>query len=112
MNFVYIAILLTACSALVPTVDRATCVFQRGGDVSGHVSFSRRGLLTTTTVTYNLKGLTPGIHKWHVHMYGDVAQDTSMGSTGGHFVGDPPPGRSEIANFATAGASITAETDG
>jgi Cu-Zn family superoxide dismutase len=108
---VALAIFATA-QATVPSVDRAVCVFTPGNTVTGHVSFSRRSPATTTTVTYSLNGLSVGAHNWHVHLYGDISQDSSMGSTGGHFVGQPTAPRTEIANFASPGTTITADANG
>jgi Cu-Zn family superoxide dismutase len=107
-----LTLLAAVAESLVPIVERASCVFQRGGNISGHVSFTRRGDALDTTVTYSMIGLTEGSHMWHVHMYGDVSQDSSMASTGGHFYGKPPTGRTEIANFAEPGTTITADALG
>ena len=62
-----------ANSAFPPVVTRATCIFQ-SDTVSGHVSFSRPVGAAAMTLQYDVEGLTPGEHKWHVHSYGDVSQ--------------------------------------
>ena len=107
--FLYL-LLVAVAHATVPLVERATCVFTRGGAVSGHVSFTRGKTDTTCTIAYSLTGLSVGSHKWHVHLYGDISMDSTMKSTGGHYVGKPTGGRTEIANFATP--SITADAQG
>jgi len=48
----------------------------------------------------------------HVHLYGDISMDSTMGSTGGHYVGKPIAPRTEIANFASPGTAITADAQG
>ena len=75
--FVYaVALLLLAPAARAappPVVTRATCVFH-SDTVSGHVSFRRPAGGAAMAIQYDIKGLTPGRHKWHVHSYGDVSQ--------------------------------------
>src|SRR5262245_15772205 len=64
--------------------NQAICVIQPLSDskVSGVVTFTKKGELIE--VTGEIKGLTPGLHGFHVHEYGDLTDAKGM-STGGHF---------------------------
>ena len=50
--------------------------------VSGVVIFTQRG--DVIEITGKITGLTPGLHGFHVHEYGDMTDDKGM-STGAHF---------------------------
>jgi len=54
----------------------------KGGDARGTVTFTRtaKGIHVEGTI----KGLTPGLHGFHVHEFGDTSSEDGM-STGGHF---------------------------
>ncbi|SIO38686.1 superoxide dismutase, Cu-Zn family [Singulisphaera sp. GP187] len=55
---------------------------KKGGDVHGKISFTQtpKGILVEGTI----EGLTPGLHGFHVHEFGDCGSDDAM-SAGGHF---------------------------
>lgn len=55
---------------------------KKGGDVHGKVTFTQtpKGVLVEGTI----EGLTPGLHGFHVHEFGDCSSDDAM-SAGGHF---------------------------
>ena len=91
-----------------PLVKRAMCVFQ-SDRVSGHVAFTQTS--TNMKVQYSIEGLSPGEHKWHIHLYGDVSQDTSMSSTGGHFIGTPATPRTEIGMITPVQPTATTLID-
>jgi Cu-Zn family superoxide dismutase len=64
---------------------KAICVLTPTKDskVSGVVTFSRKG--DAIEITGEITGLTPGLHGFHVHEFGDIS-DTDKGmATGGHF---------------------------
>lgn len=56
-----------------------------GGQIKGTVELIQRG--DTVQAIAQLEGLSPGVHAFHVHRYGDCA---SASGTGGHF--DPAGG--------------------
>src|SRR5262245_22796996 len=66
----------------VPT--KAICVMQPLADakVSGLVTFTQVG--DEVEVKGEISGLTPGLHGFHVHEFGDITSKDGM-STGGHF---------------------------
>ncbi len=53
-----------------------------GSKVHGVIVFTQKG--HTVHVKGKITGLTPGLHGFHVHEYGDMTDDKGM-STGGHF---------------------------
>jgi Cu-Zn family superoxide dismutase len=66
----------------VPT--KAICVMTAlsGSKVHGVIHFTQKGDMVH--VKGKITGLTPGLHGFHVHEYGDMTDDKGM-STGGHF---------------------------
>ncbi len=68
-----------------PGVSKAVAVLKAtkmGGEASGEVTFSRAegGI----RVVAEVRGLTPGVHGFHIHEFGDVSSPDAM-SAGGHF---------------------------
>ncbi|MCI0464722.1 MAG: superoxide dismutase family protein [Gemmataceae bacterium] len=63
---------------------KAICVMTplSGSKVHGVIVFTQKG--HTVHVKGKITGLTPGLHGFHVHEYGDLTDDKGM-STGGHF---------------------------
>jgi superoxide dismutase, Cu-Zn family len=63
---------------------KAICVVQPLSDskVSGVVTFTQKG--DEITITGQISGLTPGLHGFHVHEFGDVSSKDGL-SAGGHF---------------------------
>eukprot|EP01094_Clydonella_sp_ATCC50884_P015852 TRINITY_DN26521_c0_g1_i1.p2 TRINITY_DN26521_c0_g1~~TRINITY_DN26521_c0_g1_i1.p2 ORF type:complete len:155 (+),score=50.72 TRINITY_DN26521_c0_g1_i1:35-499(+) len=51
--------------------------------LSGTVTFTQEAPDAPTRIQAELKGLTPGKHGFHIHMYGDTTNGCT--STGGHF---------------------------
>jgi Cu-Zn family superoxide dismutase len=64
---------IKAICLLTPTKD---------SKVSGVVMFTRKG--DAIEITGEITGLTPGLHGFHVHEYGDLNSPDGM-ATGGHF---------------------------
>src|SRR5207249_1785928 len=91
-----LALLLSAAWLLVPRTGvsdeqgkdkpptKAICVMTplSGSQVSGVVYFTQKG--DEVEITGQIKGLTPGLHGFHVHEFGDMTSKDGM-STGGHF---------------------------
>src|SRR5438270_13239207 len=50
--------------------------------VSGYVIFTQKG--DVVEITGKITGLTPGMHGFHVHEFGDLSSKDGL-STGGHF---------------------------
>lgn len=71
--------------AEMPGVTDAICVLMPVGDskVSGTLRFHHEA--GQIHVTGEVKGLTPGLHGFHVHEFGDLTDLESGKSTGGHF---------------------------
>ena len=54
--------------------------------VSGYVKFEQDEDLGDLTVTYNIEGLTEGLHGFHVHQYGDTRVTDALDTMSAHFV--------------------------
>ncbi len=69
---------------LFQDVEKAVCVLHptEGSDASGTVTFTRSG--SSITVEADIEGLTPGLHGFHIHEYGDCSAPDAT-SAGGHF---------------------------
>ncbi len=69
---------------LFQDVEKAVCVLHptEGNNVSGTVTFTRNG--SSITVEADVEGLTPGLHGFHIHEYGDCSAADGT-SAGGHF---------------------------
>src|SRR5262249_43613387 len=63
---------------------KAICVMQplSGSKVHGVIHFTQTG--GEVEVTGKITGLTPGLHGFHVHEFGDMTDEKGM-STGAHF---------------------------
>uniref|UniRef100_P41962 Superoxide dismutase [Cu-Zn] n=3 Tax=Brugia pahangi TaxID=6280 RepID=SODC_BRUPA len=55
----------------------------RGDNVSGIIRFKQEKEGSPTTISGEIKGLTPGLHGFHVHQYGDTTNGCI--SAGPHF---------------------------
>src|SRR5262249_18882625 len=68
--------------AAAPT--KAVCVMTplSGSKVSGLIYFTQKG--DEVEITGQISGLTPGLHGFHVHEFGDMTSNDGM-STGAHF---------------------------
>jgi len=64
------------------TKAKAVLMSKSGSDATGVVTFTK--VDGGVKVEGEVKGLTPGMHGFHVHEYGDVASPDAM-SAGGHF---------------------------
>ncbi|KAF4082062.1 hypothetical protein AMELA_G00147380 [Ameiurus melas] len=62
---------------------KAVCVLKGTGDVTGVVHFEQQVESGPVTVTGNITGLTPGLHGFHVHAFGDNTNGCI--SAGPHF---------------------------
>ena len=64
--------------------DNAICIITplKGSKVHGKVTFASKG--GKVEITGEISGLTPGLHGFHVHEFGDLSSDDGM-STGAHF---------------------------
>ena len=68
-----------------PTVTKAVAVLHAtkiGGEASGVVTFT--AVEGGVRVEADIKGLTPGLHGFHIHEFGDCSSPDAM-SAGGHF---------------------------
>jgi Cu-Zn family superoxide dismutase len=54
-----------------------------GDNITGTITFEQDAKGGPTTIKGEVKGLTPGLHGFHVHQYGDLSQGCA--SAGGHF---------------------------
>lgn len=55
---------------------------KKGGEASGKVTFTQTA--QGVRVEAHIHGLTPGLHGFHIHEFGDTSGDDGM-TTGGHF---------------------------
>lgn len=82
-------------------------------DVAGHVTFLRS--TGSMQATFNISGLTPGEHAWHVHEWGHMVGAHDAMSTGGHFVGEgidrPGEALNEVGNI-NDGIALSVDGDG
>ena len=65
-------------------ITHALCVLQptKGHTVTGWIKFTQTG--HGVRVQAEVDGLAPGLHGFHVHVYGDLSADDGT-ATGGHF---------------------------
>ncbi|KAM6912052.1 superoxide dismutase [Cu-Zn] [Lycodopsis pacificus] len=64
-------------------VVKAVCVLKGAGDTSGIVYFEQESDSAVVKLTGEIKGLTPGLHGFHVHAFGD--NTNGCVSAGPHF---------------------------
>uniref|UniRef100_A0A3B3QKC3 Superoxide dismutase [Cu-Zn] n=2 Tax=Paramormyrops kingsleyae TaxID=1676925 RepID=A0A3B3QKC3_9TELE len=76
-----------ACVVGSDTIDvmarKAVCVLKGSGDVFGTVFFEQQDDSAPVKVTGEIQGLTPGLHGFHVHTFGDNTNGCM--SAGPHF---------------------------
>src|SRR5207302_1116699 len=72
------------------SVRKAVCVLHhtKGSEAHGTISFTQRG--NEIEISGEIMGLTPGMHAFHVHEFGDCSAPDAM-SAGGHFNPDDQP---------------------
>jgi Cu-Zn family superoxide dismutase len=92
---------------------KAICVMQSlsGSKVTGVVYFTQKG--DVVEITGKISGLTPGLHGFHVHEFGDLTSNDGL-STGGHFNPDKMPHAGPKAEKRHVGdlGNVTADADG
>lgn len=95
---VFLLVLVAVSSGCARSGERAAAVTKaiavlsptQGGKVQGVVSFSKER--DGVRVEASIQGLTPGLHGFHIHEYGDCSSPDAN-SAGGHFnPGDMPHG--------------------
>ncbi|XP_029304371.1 superoxide dismutase [Cu-Zn] [Cottoperca gobio] len=64
-------------------VVKAVCVLKGAGETSGTVYFEQENKDAPVKLTGEIKGLTPGLHGFHVHAFGDNTNGCI--SAGPHF---------------------------
>uniref|UniRef100_A0A3P9I9P5 Superoxide dismutase [Cu-Zn] n=1 Tax=Oryzias latipes TaxID=8090 RepID=A0A3P9I9P5_ORYLA len=64
-------------------VLKAVCVLKGTGETNGVVNFEQESDSAPVKVTGEIKGLTPGKHGFHIHVYGD--NTNGCVSAGPHF---------------------------
>jgi Cu-Zn family superoxide dismutase len=69
---------------------KAVCVLHhtQGNQAHGHVTFTEKG--DEVEISGEIAGLTPGMHAFHVHEFGDCSSPDAM-SAGGHFNPEKKP---------------------
>ena len=107
-----------------PSVSQASCRMKAtslspDGSMGGVVTFTPKSNDSDSGVwvTFNVSGLVPGGHGFHVHTWGDVTSGDGN-SVGGHFVGNcsvtepcRPSGLQEVGNLFD-GAGLVASVAG
>lgn len=91
---------VTGCSTMMPPAEpgaRAELAPTQGNTANGSVRFSKQG--DKVLIEADLKGLTPGLHGFHVHDKGDCSAPDGS-SAGGHFnpTGAPHGGPTSAAH--------------
>lgn len=73
-----------------PEITNAVCVLQptEGNNVTGLVTFEKTD--NGMHVVAEVKGLSEGLHGFHIHQYGDISASDGT-SAGGHFNPDNQP---------------------
>ena len=78
------AVLLAACATTYDQGPSANARLDstKGNNVTGNVTFAQKG--GKVVVKAEVRGLTPGLHGFHIHEKGDCSSGDGM-SAGGHF---------------------------
>jgi Cu-Zn family superoxide dismutase len=107
------ALLLTGCAGISSSGPTAVAQLQptQGNNVSGTTTFSQQG--DKVAVEADIKGLTPGLHGFHVHEKGDCSAPDGA-SAGGHFnpSGKPHGGTSGTERHGGDLGNLIADADG
>lgn len=105
-------LLLPVCSAVeeaIATMFSSSHYSSSGGNAGGTVSFELSS--GDIIVSYTLTGLTPGIHGFHIHQFGDITTTADLSTIGAHFVPECKPGDIETdaaaCNSLSLGASCS-----
>eukprot|EP00567_Pseudictyota_dubia_P012722 CAMPEP_0197458088 /NCGR_PEP_ID=MMETSP1175-20131217/47705_1 /TAXON_ID=1003142 /ORGANISM="Triceratium dubium, Strain CCMP147" /LENGTH=153 /DNA_ID=CAMNT_0042992619 /DNA_START=37 /DNA_END=498 /DNA_ORIENTATION=+ len=61
---------------------KAVCIL-KGDGVEGQVNFEQKTEDAPTVITGEIRGLEPGLHGFHIHVWGDLSAGCT--SAGGHF---------------------------
>ena len=112
--------LVTGSTASPPHADHAIDGLSRGvavliptndSDVRGSVLFEQRE--GVVHISGKVTGLTPGLHGFHIHEFGDV-RDPSGKSAGGHFdpCGTPHAGPGDHSRHVGDLGNVTADEEG
>jgi Cu-Zn family superoxide dismutase len=113
MRFTIAVLALAASTATAGPVTRAVAALEPTKDsaVRGTVSFTRAegGVRVVARIT----GLTPGLHGFHVHEFGDCSAPDGT-SAGGHFnpAGAPHAGPHDVARHAGDMGNVEADAQG
>lgn len=113
MMLMLAALVLAASAAQAAPVTKAVAVLQPTKDsaVRGSVSFARG--VGGLRVVARLEGLTPGLHGFHVHEFGDCSASDGT-SAGAHFNpgGAPHAGPHDAARHAGDMGNVEADAQG
>jgi Cu-Zn family superoxide dismutase len=98
----------TKAVAVLHTTEAAA---KTGAKVAGTVTFTEKD--GETTVVAEVTGLTPGLHGFHIHEFGDVSSADGM-STGGHYnpAGAPHAGPTDEKRHLGDFGNLEADKDG
>jgi Cu-Zn family superoxide dismutase len=92
---------------------KAICVMHptKGSEVHGTITFTQQG--NAVEIAGEIVGLTPGLHAFHVHEFGDCSAADAM-SAGGHFnpEGKPHGGPHDEARHVGDLGNIKADASG
>lgn len=113
MRFAAAVLVLVAPAALATPVSRAVAALQPTKDsaVRGSVSFSRSA--GGVRVLARIEGLTPGLHGFHVHEFGDCSAPDGT-SAGAHFnpAGAPHAGPHDAVRHTGDLGNVEANAEG
>ncbi|KAK3521977.1 hypothetical protein QTP70_020593 [Hemibagrus guttatus] len=91
---------------------KAVCVLKGTGEVTGTVYFEQQGDSASVKVTGQITGLSPGLHGFHVHVFGDNTNGCI--SAGPHFNphNKPHGGPTDENRHVGDLGNVTANSDG